>query len=283
MWGERVAAIGDPELPTHHAGWALMARYSQHVSSLLQEVTATDAHLRLRLEEYAGQVKAQNHAVKDIQKGKQELLQKNACLETRIKELNDELMRTNHSRDFKANDLDDTRTRLQQAQDELTAAQSYVHHLKTELHEKDEQLEASQAQAADLHDRDEQLVGLGEAASPANGLVGRQGQRKAGSKYYDPFQVVERDNDVTYKLKLLSGVYLHDVFHVELLKKFCGDPLAAPGAGVVVARSCWFTGVVSLQQRPAGSIKKNSSSCIHHFSSRMSCVLGERCDVWIGL
>jgi hypothetical protein len=28
MWGERVAAIGDPELPTHHAGWALMARYS---------------------------------------------------------------------------------------------------------------------------------------------------------------------------------------------------------------------------------------------------------------
>jgi hypothetical protein len=32
----------------------------------------------------------------------------------------------------------------------LTAAQSYVHHLKTELHERDEQLEASQAQAADL-------------------------------------------------------------------------------------------------------------------------------------
>jgi hypothetical protein len=32
---ERVAAVGDPELPTHHVGWALMARYSQHVSSLL--------------------------------------------------------------------------------------------------------------------------------------------------------------------------------------------------------------------------------------------------------
>jgi 2-iminoacetate synthase ThiH len=32
----------------------------------------------------------------------------------------------------------------------LTAAQSYVHHLKTELHERDEQLEVSQAQAADL-------------------------------------------------------------------------------------------------------------------------------------
>jgi hypothetical protein len=35
VWSERVAAIGDPELPTHHAGWALTARYAQHVSSLL--------------------------------------------------------------------------------------------------------------------------------------------------------------------------------------------------------------------------------------------------------
>jgi 2-iminoacetate synthase ThiH len=59
-------------------------------------------------------------------------------------------MRTYRSRDFKTRDLDDTRTRLQHAQDELTAAQSYVHHLKTELHERDEQLEASKAQTADL-------------------------------------------------------------------------------------------------------------------------------------
>jgi hypothetical protein len=58
VWSERVATIGDPELPTHHAGWALTARYSQHVSSLLQEVTMMGAHLRLCLEEYASQVKA---------------------------------------------------------------------------------------------------------------------------------------------------------------------------------------------------------------------------------
>jgi cell division protein FtsB len=57
-------------------------------------------------------VKAQNRAVKDIQKGNRELLQKNARLETRIKELNDELMRTYRSCDFKADDLDDTRTQL---------------------------------------------------------------------------------------------------------------------------------------------------------------------------
>jgi chromosome segregation ATPase len=84
-------------------------------------------------------------------------LQKNACLETRIRELNDELMRTHRSRDFKTNDLDDTRTQLQRAQDELVAAQSYVHHLETELHERDEQLEASQAQAADLQHEVEHL------------------------------------------------------------------------------------------------------------------------------
>jgi hypothetical protein len=35
VWSERVAAIGDSELLTHHAGWALTARYTQHVSSLL--------------------------------------------------------------------------------------------------------------------------------------------------------------------------------------------------------------------------------------------------------
>jgi hypothetical protein len=74
VWSERVAAIGDPELLTHHAGWALTARYAQHVSSLLQEVTATGAHLHLRLEECAGQVKAKNRIIKDIQEGNRELL-----------------------------------------------------------------------------------------------------------------------------------------------------------------------------------------------------------------
>jgi hypothetical protein len=110
VWSECMATIGDPELPTHHAGWAFIAHYSQHVSSLLQEVTTMGAHLHLRLEEYAGQVKAQNCAVKDIQKGNREFLQKNACLETRVKELNDELMRTYRRRDFKADDLNDIRT-----------------------------------------------------------------------------------------------------------------------------------------------------------------------------
>jgi hypothetical protein len=150
VWSERVTAIGDPEFPTHHAGWALTARYAQHVSSQLQEVTATGGHFHLHMEECTDQVRAKNRVIKDIQKGNRELLQKNARLETRIMELSDELMMTYRSRDFKTDDLDDTRTWLQHAQDELVASQSYVHHLETELHERDEQLEASQAQAVDL-------------------------------------------------------------------------------------------------------------------------------------
>jgi hypothetical protein len=66
VWSERVATIGDPELPTHHTGWALTARYAQHVSSLLQEVTSMGSHLRLHLEECISQVKARNRVVKDI-------------------------------------------------------------------------------------------------------------------------------------------------------------------------------------------------------------------------
>jgi hypothetical protein len=112
VWSEHVAIVGDPELPIYHVGWALTTCYAQHVSSLLQEVTATGAHQRLCLEEYVDQVKAKNRAIKDIQKDNRELLQKNSRLETRVKELNDELMRTYHSHDFKTDLLDDAHTQL---------------------------------------------------------------------------------------------------------------------------------------------------------------------------
>jgi hypothetical protein len=157
VWSARVAATANPEFPTHHASWVLTTRYAQHVTSMLQEATATSAHLCLRLEECAGQRKAQDRAVKTLREVNRELIQKNAHQETRIRELNDELMRTYRSRDFKTDSLDDARTRLQHAQDDLTAAQSYVHHLETELHERDEQLEVSQAQVADLPNEVEDL------------------------------------------------------------------------------------------------------------------------------
>jgi peptidoglycan hydrolase CwlO-like protein len=58
---------------------------------------------------------------------------------------------------MKSDFLDDARTQLKNAQDELVAAQGYIHHLETKLHELDEQLEASQAHAAELQDMVEQL------------------------------------------------------------------------------------------------------------------------------
>jgi chromosome segregation ATPase len=159
-WSERLAAVGDPERSVYHLGWALTACYAQHMSSMFQEVTTTGAYQRLCLEEYDYQVSARNHLIKDIQKGNHELLYENHRLEARIKELNDVLMRTYRCRDMKLDFLDDARTRLKNTQDELVAAQGYIHHLDTELHKRDEQLEASQAQAAELQDAVEHLQEL---------------------------------------------------------------------------------------------------------------------------
>jgi chromosome segregation ATPase len=105
-------------------------------------------------------VYARNRLIKDIQKGNRELLQENHCLEAQVEELNDELMRTYHSSDVKSDFLDDARTRLKNAQDELVIAQGYIHHLETELHERDKLLTVSQAQAIKLQDMVEHLQEL---------------------------------------------------------------------------------------------------------------------------
>jgi chromosome segregation ATPase len=121
-----------------------MARYAQRMSAMFQEVMAIGAYQCLRLEEYDHQVSAKNHLLKDIQKGNRKLLQENHRLEARVKELNDELMRTYCSHNVKLDFLDNARTWLKNTQDELVAAQGYIHHLETKLHERDEQLEVSQ-------------------------------------------------------------------------------------------------------------------------------------------
>jgi anaerobic ribonucleoside-triphosphate reductase len=83
-------------------------------------------------------VSTKNCLIKDIQKGNRELLQENHRLEACVKELNDELMRTYRSHDMKSGFLDDAHIWLKNAQDELVAAQGYIHDLKTELHKRDE-------------------------------------------------------------------------------------------------------------------------------------------------
>jgi hypothetical protein len=65
-WSERLATVGDPERSAYHVGWVFMARYTQHMSSMFQEVTVTGAYQRLHLEEYDHQVSAMNRLIKDI-------------------------------------------------------------------------------------------------------------------------------------------------------------------------------------------------------------------------
>jgi hypothetical protein len=50
---------------------------------------------------------------------------------------------------------------------------------------------------------------------------------RLGPKFFGPYQILEHVGDVSSKLKLPPGAKLHDVFHVGLSKKFCGDPLAS--------------------------------------------------------
>jgi hypothetical protein len=67
VWSEHLAAVGDPKCSAYHAGWAFIERYTQHKSSLFQEVAATCAYQHLRLEEYDHEVSAKNRLIKDIQ------------------------------------------------------------------------------------------------------------------------------------------------------------------------------------------------------------------------
>jgi hypothetical protein len=57
--------------------------------------------------------------------------------------------------------------------------------------------------------------------------LGLRNALKLSSKYYAPFRVLQRIGKVSYKLQLPTSTLLHDVFHVNQLKKHIG-PSAVP-------------------------------------------------------
>jgi hypothetical protein len=57
--------------------------------------------------------------------------------------------------------------------------------------------------------------------------LGLRNSLKLSSKYYGPFRMMQRIGNVSYKLQLPEGTLIHDVFHVNQLKKHLG-PKAVP-------------------------------------------------------
>ncbi|MCO5560311.1 hypothetical protein L7F22_013923 [Adiantum nelumboides] len=92
-----------------------------------------------------------------------------------------------------------------------------------------EKTQSKQKKAADRHRR-ELVFSLGDwvllrfEKAKLRKIKGKERLfPKLGMRYYGPFQVCDKINDVAYRLKLPKGWKIHNAFHVSLLMPFVGD------------------------------------------------------------
>jgi hypothetical protein len=95
-----------------------------------------------------------------------------------------------------------------------------------------EQAQAVQKRVYDEHHRpvsfqigDWALLHLRQRAAAS---LPRSATGKLKPRYVSPYQVTELINEVVVRLQLPPDAHLHDVLHVDVLKKFVGNPPAVP-------------------------------------------------------
>ncbi|MCO5577860.1 hypothetical protein L7F22_031695 [Adiantum nelumboides] len=118
------------------------------------------------------------------------------------------------------------------SKDKIFEADEYTRDLDTAFAKVRETLQKSQERqkkAADRHRRDLKLkendwVLLRFEKARLRKKKGKERlYPKLSMQYYGPFQITERINDVSFRLRLPDTWKIHNAFHVSLLKPFRGD------------------------------------------------------------